>query len=253
MINDGSTETLESTVQLTSHETSHQYFPFFMGTNEQKYAFMDEGWAVFLPLRFQQRYYKNDFPRIREIKNFEDFAGNETEMPLIVPSVSLDYRSYRTSAYVRSSLAYRFLDDFLGDSLFLSALWEFMNDWHGKHPIPYDFFFTFNRITGKDLSWYWKPWFFEFGYPDLKLSKAYVEDYILKITIQKIGKIPIPVAIKIINFDGSQDKIYRDASVWKDSDELQIDYKISKPVKQVELGREDIPDVNRENNKIVIQ
>ena len=253
MINDGSTETLESTIQLTSHETSHQYFPFYMGTNEQKYAFMDEGWAVFLPLRFQQKYYKNNFPRIREIKNYENFAGNETEMPLMIPSVSLDYRSYRNSAYVRSSLAYRFLDDFLGDSLFLNALSKFINDWHGKHPIPYDFFFTFNRIVGKDLSWYWKPWFFEPGYPDLKLSKAYVKDYTLKIAVEKIGNIPVPVAIKIINFDGSQESIYYNASVWEKSNELQINYNISRPVKEIELGREDIPDVNRSNNKIVIQ
>ncbi len=253
MINDGSALTLESTVQLTSHETSHQYFPFYMGTNEQKYAFMDEGWAVFLPLRLQQKYYKSDFPRIREIKNYEKFAGDETEMPLMIPSILLDYRSYRNSAYARSSVAYRFLDDFLGDSLFLNALHEFMNDWHGKHPIPFDFFFTFDRIVGRDLSWYWKPWFFEFGYPDLKLSKAYVEDYILKITVNKIGNIPTPVAIKIKNYDGSQEEIYRDASIWKNTDELRIDYKISRPVRQVELGREDIPDVNRENNKIVIQ
>ncbi len=252
MINDGSTDSIERTVQLTSHETSHQYFPFFMGTNEQKYAFMDEGWAVFLPLRLQQNYYKNDFPRIKEIKNYENFAGDETEIPLMVPSVNLEYRSYRNSAYARSSLAYRFLDDLLGDSLFLDALHEFMNNWHGKHPIPYDFFYTFNRISGKDLSWYWKPWFFEFGYPDLKLSKAYIEDDLLKIVIQKVGNIPIPAALNIIYEDGSQEKIYRNADVWKDSDELNLSYKIPRLVKQVVLGREDIPDTNKENNIIVI-
>ncbi|OQY74860.1 MAG: hypothetical protein B6D45_06240, partial [Ignavibacteriales bacterium UTCHB3] len=46
MVNDGSTESYTSAVGLTSHEIAHTWFPFFMGTNEVKYAHMDEGWAV---------------------------------------------------------------------------------------------------------------------------------------------------------------------------------------------------------------
>ncbi|QKJ97813.1 MAG: hypothetical protein HND39_16875 [Ignavibacteriota bacterium] len=43
MINDGSTDIWEHTVKsLTSHELAHQYFPFYVGSmNEKKYAFMD--------------------------------------------------------------------------------------------------------------------------------------------------------------------------------------------------------------------
>jgi hypothetical protein len=28
------------------HEVAHTYFPFYMGINETRYAFMDEGWAT---------------------------------------------------------------------------------------------------------------------------------------------------------------------------------------------------------------
>ena len=28
------------------HEIAHTYFPFYMGINESRYAFMDEGWAT---------------------------------------------------------------------------------------------------------------------------------------------------------------------------------------------------------------
>jgi len=34
-------------IKLTSHEIFHSYFPFYMGINETKYAWMDEGWASF--------------------------------------------------------------------------------------------------------------------------------------------------------------------------------------------------------------
>ncbi|MDY0084102.1 MAG: hypothetical protein RBR74_13035, partial [Ignavibacteriaceae bacterium] len=43
IVNNGSTTSKAGTVGLTSHELAHQYMPFFMGTNERKYPFMDEG------------------------------------------------------------------------------------------------------------------------------------------------------------------------------------------------------------------
>ncbi|MCI0473977.1 MAG: hypothetical protein L0Y76_10390, partial [Ignavibacteria bacterium] len=53
MVNDDDTQTWNSTVYLTSHEMSHTYFPFYTGTNETRYGWMDEGWAVYLPQDFQ--------------------------------------------------------------------------------------------------------------------------------------------------------------------------------------------------------
>ena len=70
-----------------------------------------------------------------------------------------------------------------------------MDRWHGKHPIPYDFFFTFNKMAGEDLSWYWKPWFFEHGYPDLAINDAEITDQVIKVKIAKIGKLPVPIKL----------------------------------------------------------
>ena len=38
----------------------------------------------------------------------------------------------------------------LGDAAFRHALHAFMDRWHGKHPIPWDFFNTFNDVTGPE-------------------------------------------------------------------------------------------------------
>jgi hypothetical protein len=35
-------------VDLTAHEIAHSYFPFFIVTNEEKYAWMDEGWVTYI-------------------------------------------------------------------------------------------------------------------------------------------------------------------------------------------------------------
>jgi hypothetical protein len=168
IINNGSEKEIAGTARLTSHETAHQYFPFLTGMNETKYAWMDEGMAVMVPFDFQERY--DQSIKHKNVKLYEAFAGEETDIPLIIPSIMSRGSAYRFAAYTRSSIAFSLLENTLGKDLFREALKEFTNRWRGKHPIPYDFFYTFNEIAGEDLSWFWIPWFFERGYPDLAVK-----------------------------------------------------------------------------------
>ncbi|MFC7669168.1 hypothetical protein ACFQT0_18770 [Hymenobacter humi] len=46
MVNDNPTETRKDAIELTDHEIFHTMFPFYMGINETKYGWMDEGWAT---------------------------------------------------------------------------------------------------------------------------------------------------------------------------------------------------------------
>ncbi len=174
MINEESNLIRWRTVEVTSHETAHEYFPFYVGINEKKYSFMEEGMAQFLPLDFQTEEGKYN-PLYRMLKAYERFAGEEMEMPMMIPNYQLKGWTREFSIYFRPGLAYDYLRDALGKELFDKCLHEYIKRWHGKHPIPYDFFFTFNEVTGKDLSWYWKPWFFERGYPDLAIKNASYE------------------------------------------------------------------------------
>ena len=38
--------------------------------------------------------------------------------------------------------------------------------------MPYDFFNTLNDVSGQNLNWLIKPWFFEFGYVDLSIKEV---------------------------------------------------------------------------------
>ena len=42
------------------------------------------------------------------------------------------------------------MKDLLGDAEFKKCLHAYMDRWHGKHPIPWDFFNTFNDVTGQE-------------------------------------------------------------------------------------------------------
>jgi hypothetical protein len=254
IVNDGSSSTWKNTVHLTSHEITHTYFPFYMGTNESKYAWMDEGWAQMLPFRLQKRIAPENDPLISTCNYYRKVAGTEMEVPMMLPSIIFggnSYRpSYRNSAYNRPAMAYHFLEDLLGKKTFKKALKSYITRWNGKHPIPYDFFFTFDNIVGENLSWYWKPWFFEAGYPDLAIKNVLLSSKGTSIIIEKIGNIPIPVNINITFSDGTIDTLYQSAKIWKDEQKEYLFYLEHghKKIAKVELDCRKIPDVNIDNN-----
>lgn len=254
IVNNGSAQSKEGTVGVTSHEIAHQYMPFYMGINERKHAFMDEGWAVMLPFDFQERMTEGAQPRERNTMGFEQVAGYDMEMPLLVPSNLLTGYSYRVSAYSRPALAYDFLRDFLGKEKFLKALHHYMKRWNGKHPIPWDFYFSFNEAVGEDLSWYWKPWFFEFGYPDLAIKSYELKDGLLKVEIERKGNLPVPIKLSLMNNEIMVKELYYTADVWKSGNST---FKVSvdnvKEINKIILGSVKIPDSNRNDNEVIIK
>lgn len=253
MINNGSPVTFDETISLTAHEISHQYFPFFVGTNEKKYAFMDEGWASMLPSKFMENISGVNSRLVGSVAAYQKLAGTEEDIPPMITSLFLSYTSYRNSAYNRPSIAYEFLSDMLGDEIFLNALWEFINRWKGKHPTPYDFFFTFNDIANQDLTWFWNPWFFEYGYPDLAIEKVEIENNKLRISIRRVGNIPTPVKLKVIYENGTNEDLYYSADVWKEDNLFyEMEIELSDTLKEVQLGDLTIPDSNRENNLYLV-
>jgi len=247
MINDASVPEAYVT-SLTVHEAAHTYFPFMMGINEQDYAWMDEGWANFFD-HFLADSLENKHSSI----NAWGF-GNDWEVPPMVPSRALDGRSYGFAAYTRPQLAYTQLYDLLGYEKFQECLSVYISRWKGKHPGPYEFFNTFNNVSGQNLDWYWKPWFFEFGYPDLNLTVSKMDNatagpnYV--VYVSRKGIIPVPIHLDIEYVDGSKESIHKTAEVWKDASKQtwQISLSPGKTPKKVTLGGKTIPEVKPVDN-----
>jgi len=263
MVNDGSFTSMINTVGTTSHEIAHQYFPFFVGTNERKYAFMDEGMAVMLPFGFQENELEGNFPKARNTYQYENLAGKELDMPPMTPSVLLKKTTYRVASYVKPGLAYYFLREALENEIFDKALREYINRWNGKHPIPFDFFYTFNHAAGKDLDWFWIPWFFEKGYPDLGIKNAFIQKGKLHVIIEKRGSVPVPIKLTILQSDDPEssridiDVVYKTAAVWESGEEeylIEYDFPFDEDkIKIISLGSTDIPDIDTTNNDFIFK
>jgi hypothetical protein len=248
MVNEGASSSYTGQFFVTSHEITHTYFPFYMGINERKYAWMDEGWATMLPIELQAKEGKFN-PLEMNAAGFSLFAGSETELPMIIPSVFLFGRTYRSASYGRPGLAYYYLMQTMGKENFKKALKEYIRRWHGKHPLPYDFFFTFNDVAGENLDWFFEPWFCERGYPDVSIDKVEFSEDSVNIVVRKDGLLPVPIDLILTFENGSKKEIYKTPVVWKNGNEkLELKIKTSSPPIKVELSTKFIPDVDKSHN-----
>ena len=219
MVNDESYADTVFSRFVVEHEIAHTYFPFYMGINESRYAMMDEGWATTLEYligisRLGKERESAFFDRFRVI----GWATNPTplgDLPIITPADGLSPGAYGDNAYGKSALAYLALKDLLGDATFGTALHAFMERWHGKHPIPWDFFNTVNDVTGRNLNWFWNSWFFSNGYIDLAISTVTHTGGGYAVSIDNIGGMPTPVDLQARYADGSTDVIHETPAIWE--------------------------------------
>ena len=246
MCNDGTYKTRGGQIVVTVHESAHTYFPFYMGTNERKYAWMDEGWATFFTFDLVKRLEPDEDELPAFIAMLNHSMGNDYMLPLVTPSYSVKTEGTGLMFYQQPAIAYLILKDFLGSELFGKCLREYMSRWHYKHPIPYDFFFTFDNVAREDLSWFWKPWFFEQGFPDLGIKKV---DNGNEVVIERIGNYPVPLDLKITFDDSTSEIIHKTAAVWKHGErEIKVKTNKTKKINKAELLTLLGPDVNPKNN-----
>ncbi|MBK8557567.1 MAG: M1 family metallopeptidase [Lewinellaceae bacterium] len=245
MCNDVSTFP-RSPVGLTVHESSHTYFPFMMGINEQMYAWMDEGWAAFFDVLVTDSVAGQPQGSLRD---YPTFAGTDIDMPPMTPSRNLAYQSYRVASYNRPQAAYMNLYQMLGYKRFHKCMVEYMDRWKGKHPQPFDFFNTWNDASGENLDWFWKPWFFDWGYPDLAVQGLSQKGKKASIVIENMGTMPMSAYGEIEYADGSKETFKRTAEVWKKGNKtISIPLASGKMVKKVTLGDPHVSDANPGNN-----
>jgi hypothetical protein len=248
MVNDNPVLQRDESIELTDHEIFHTMFPFYMGINETKYAWMDEGWATIGEWLISPMI---DSTIVDEygVAPYESNAGNEIDLPIMTLSTQLSGTSYFLNSYPKPAFGYLYVRDMLGDSLFTKALHYYIQQWQGKHPMPYDFFNCMNTGSGKNLNWFWKRWFFESGIPDLAITSVTNKLKSYTVTITSKGSKPVPVDLTVTFADKTVTKIHRSVQIWeKGNSTVSIIVPSTQKIIKVELGSTYSVDSNKDDN-----
>lgn len=209
---------------VATHEILHSWFPFYMGINEKRYPFMDEGWTTaFEYLRNREvlgvetadalfRHF-----RVEQIGWPSPASGNE--LPVITPHDSLFGQTpvFAFNQYGKAALGYLALKDLMGERDFRTALHSFMDRWHGKRPLPWDMFNSFNTAGVGNHDWFFNNWFFGYNFMDLTLAGVRNDGGRQIVTIRNPGGMALPFDLVIERADGSTERIHHSPAVWRDN------------------------------------
>jgi len=238
---------------VVEHEIAHTYMPFYMGVNETRYAFMDEGWAT----TFEYLMAEADMGPERATTFFQQFRVNGwastlsplVDLPIITPADALTGGAYGINAYGKPALAYLAMKDMLGDDLFRRALHAYMTRWHGKHPTPWDFFYTFDDVAGRPLDWFWDNWFFSNHYIDLAVRGVARAQGGYTVAVENIGGMDAPFDLVLTFSDGTTQRLHQTAAVWQaDGKRASIAVSTARAVRSVTIDGGIWVDADASNN-----
>src|SRR5262249_8451792 len=137
---------------VVTHEIGHMWYPMMVGSDERRYAWMDEGFNTFINIFSEEGYFKRDDMRRRRGEALFVLGNDQTAnaQPILPPA-----NRYKTDdnlgslAYIKPAMAlYTLRGKVLGAEVFDSAFREYTKRWAFKHPQPADFFRTMENVSG---------------------------------------------------------------------------------------------------------
>jgi len=248
MVNDNPLDKREDVITLTDHEIFHTMFPFYMGINETKYGWMDEGWATigeWIISSLIEPKYTDEYG----VTPYARAAATEGDLPITTLTTQQNGTPFFLNSYPKPGLGYLYVKDLLGDELFTKALHTYIRNWNGKHPIPYDFFNSMNAGAGRNLNWFWQRWFFDMGYPDLAITGVTKQGNGYQVVVESKGTKPVPIDLTVTFADNTTQKIHRTIAVWEKGEKsVNVTFPANKEVKKVTLGSTYVPDSYPKDN-----
>lgn len=282
------------------HEWMHSWYQHILGTNESLFPWMDEGFTSFGEEAISYWYEENhatNSPYLSEKAKAQLKAAHEaakTQLPLVQAGNYAGYyglvksgfeepmsthsdhyntnMAYSSAAYSKGGTFLGVLGYIISDSLRDKTLLNYYNTWKFKHPNANDFTRVAEKTSGIQLQWFKEYWVNSTKTVDYGLNDIQAGEKGAILSIQRVGKMPMPVEVYVTYKDGSSETHYMpldlmlsgkkaEAANWITHAEWKwtaptYSFELSKPISQLKSIEIDpsqrMPDVNRTNNKIEI-
>jgi len=240
------------------HEHGHEWFPMIVGSNERRYAWMDEGFNTYINAFSNERRKANtpaaDSVFAGYVANWRAARDAGLDVPLMTRPDNIDPRALGALGYRKPGAVLLTLrNHVVGRETFDAAFRDYTRRWAFKHPTPADFFRTVENAAGEDLSWFWRGFFYtndvlDIGVGPVTASQRDGETY-ATVPLTKYTSIPFPVEMRLAFADGSTADVRLPVYVWAKGDRFDAMIPVKGPVTGVRLWPDpSVPDWNASND-----
>jgi Peptidase family M1 domain len=239
---------------VTTHEIGHNWFPMIVGSDERKYAWMDEGFNTFINTYSGKNFNNGEYKKDQNMKKLTDFMNRPSNKPIMTYPDVIDFKDLANLAYFKPASGLQILKEVvIGPKRFDYAFRQYINRWAFKHPLPQDFFHTMNDALGEDLNWFWKEWFYENGKLDQSVDNVQYVNADPKqgvdITISNKEQMVMPAEIEVREVNGKTGRVNLPVEIWQRSGKWTFHYKSTDMIESVTIDPDNkLPDADLSNN-----
>lgn len=205
------------------HEHGHEWYPMLVGSNERRYAWQDEGFNTFINAFSNERRYPGTNAYDGSLMSWGHVRSSGTDAPLMTAPDQLDPGALGAIGYDKPAIALLTLrNHVLGAEAFDRAFREYTRRWAFKHPTPADFFRTMENVSGRDLGWYWRTWWYSTETLDFSLTAVEMHGADVTLTVRRETSAAFPVEVRLKYADGTTEDLRFPVEAWGTSPTLRL-------------------------------
>ena len=202
---------LNSLIGVMAHEMAHSWFQHILATNESKHAWMDEGFTTFISSlcmsQIMNRNKENSFAG--SYLGYYKLVESGKEQPLSTHADRYQFNAaYGASAYSKGAIFLAQLGYVIGRDKLMETIKKYYDDFKFKHPAPNDIKRTAEKISNLELDWYLTDWTQTTNTVDYGIKTVVDNKEKTRVTIERIGLMPMPIDILVVYKDGTKETFY---------------------------------------------
>ncbi|MDO6471643.1 M1 family metallopeptidase [Maribacter sp. 1_MG-2023] len=200
-----------SLVGVMAHEMAHSWFQHILATNEAKHEWMDEGFTSFISKLCMSEImdYEKENPFEGTYKGYRNLAlsGKEQPQGTYADRYALNF-AYGISAYSKGSIFLSQLGYVIGQDKLMETIRQYYDEFKFKHPVPNDIKRVAEKVSGFELDWYLTDWTQTTNTIDYGIKEVSASENNTKVTLERIGLMPMPLDILVVYNDDSRETFY---------------------------------------------
>ncbi|MGB8375518.1 MAG: M1 family metallopeptidase [Salegentibacter sp.] len=219
----------ESPEEVICHELFHQWFGDYVTAESWSNITLNESFADYSETLWDAHKHGQD---AGDEKNYNDMLTymqlpDRAHRDLVNFYYKHPLQMFDRVSYQKGGRILHMLRHYVGDEAFFASLKEYLNTYNHSNAEAQQLRLVFEKVTGKDLSWFWDQWYYGKGYPVLDVNYTYDNSTkMAKVFIsqaqdgERIFRLPMKVDV----YDASGGKRRINYTLDAREDTLQIPY-----------------------------
>lgn len=192
-----------------AHELFHHWFGDLVTAESWSNLTVNESFANYSEYLWNEYKYGKDQADYHQMTDVNMYIHNPSDFKKDL--VRFDYASredvFDLVTYQKGGGILHMLRNYLGDDAFFAGMNDYLKTYEYKNAEAHQLRLSFEKVSGKDLNWFFNQWYFGSGHP--KLNYSYTFEPVKKqvtVIINQSQELPFEFPLTIDVYDNGQPK-----------------------------------------------